>query len=99
MTDHEPLDGAYTAVLDRFEDELAVLLVEANDSIVTEVTIDRSDLPTAGRHQDAIFDAKFEHDELVLLDYDPETTDERTEAAQNRFDRLSKRLPNDDEST
>ncbi|MUV89080.1 DUF3006 family protein [Halapricum sp. CBA1109] len=98
MTEKDLLEGAYTAVLDRFEDELAVLLIEDDEDIVTDVVLNQSEIPEDGRHQDAIFDVEFEGGELVSLVYDAETSDERAEAAQSRFDRLSKRLPRDDET-
>ncbi|MCU4719678.1 DUF3006 domain-containing protein [Halapricum hydrolyticum] len=94
---NEPLSGTYTAVLDRFEDELAVLLIEDDGDVVSDVTIERSDLPQPGRHQDAIFDVEFEDGEVVSVVYDSETTEKRSRAAQSRFDRLSRRLPDDED--
>jgi hypothetical protein len=106
MTDHEsdtdPLDGTYVAVLDRFETmaeentEIAVLLVEDDDQVVDELLLDRADVPDDGRHQDAVFEVRFDDGELVEVVYDPETSAERSTAAQDRFDRLSKRLSRED---
>jgi hypothetical protein len=107
-TESEPLDGTYVAVLDRFEEvktavegyeEMAILLVEDGDGIVDERLIDRAELPSDGRHQDAVFEVRFEEDELVELVYDSKMTEERSQAAQDRFDRLSKRLPRDNDTT
>jgi hypothetical protein len=104
-TESEPLDGTYVAVLDRFEEvetadgayeEVAVLLVEDDEQIVAERLLGRSELPSDGRHQDAVFELRFEDDELVEMVYDSATTEERSQAAQDRFDRLSRRLPRDE---
>lgn len=93
MTETPIDDGAYTAVLDRFEGNLAVLLVEDGDSVVGDAVVARERLPESGRHQDAVFDVVFEDGDPVDFDYRPETTEERREGAQSRFDRLSRRAP------
>jgi len=98
MTEHGPLDGQYIAVLDRFEEELAVLLVEDDEDIITDYHLDKAALPEDGRHQDAIFHLQFDHGDLEELSYDQSLTESRKKEAQDRFDRLSKRLSSDDES-
>ncbi|MFB9807267.1 DUF3006 family protein, partial [Haladaptatus pallidirubidus] len=55
MTDETTEPRTFTAVLDRFEEEQAVLLLESNGETVDELVIHRDDLPESGRHQDAIF--------------------------------------------
>ena len=97
------MSGTHTAVLDRFErtdggDELAVLLVEADGEVVDELHVDRELLPAAGRHENAVFEVTTDDDELTEIAYRPEETEERQEAAQSRFDRLSRRPPSDDEA-
>lgn len=91
-------DGTYTAVLDRFEGEYAILQLEADGEAVDQVMVERSDLPEVGRHQDAVFTVEVSDTELVAVAYEPETTDDRREAAGERFDRLSQRLDDDPES-
>lgn len=98
-THSDPLDGTYVAVLDRFEEDVAVLLVEKDEQIVDEQLVERAALPDGGRHQDAVFELRFEDGEMMALEYDQETTEERAEATQDRFDRLSERLPRDDDAT
>lgn len=84
-------DGEYTAVVDRFEDDLAVLEVTTPDGL-RELVVERHELPEDGRHQDAVLTVAVESHELVDAVYDEAETAERTEEVQNRFDRLSNRL-------
>lgn len=90
MTEH-------TAVLDRFEGETAVLLLERDGEIVDELLVERSALPEVGREQDAVFRVAIEDGDLAELSYDPEATETRAMRAQSRFDRLSERPPTGDE--
>jgi hypothetical protein len=92
-------DGTYTAVVDRFEDDLAVLLLEADGDTVAELTLAKARLPDPGRHVDAIFSVELADDELVDLTYDPDATADRADAAQRRFDSLSRRPPSDDDES
>ena len=86
-----PADGEYTAVVDRFEGDLAVLLLERDGETVDDIAIPQTELPEEGRHQDAILSVSIEDDELREATYDAGETDERAERAQSRFDRLSRR--------
>ncbi|WP_200532190.1 DUF3006 domain-containing protein [Halorubrum sp. LN27] len=89
----------YIGVLDRFEDDLAVILLEQDGDVVDEQGIDRDDLPAGGDHVDAIFQITGDDSGAILeLEYDAETTRNRKERAQSRFDRLAERPPNDDDS-
>ena len=81
----------YTAVLDRFEGDVAVLLLECDDETTGELVVERTTLPTEARRQDAVFRVVVEDDELVDVTYDAEATEARREQAQSRFDRLSER--------
>jgi hypothetical protein len=90
-------DGTDTAVVDRFEDELAVVLVEGDGDVVGEMVVEASVLPEAGRHVDAVMVVEFVERELVDVEYRAEETEERQEAAQSRFERLSERPHSDDE--
>jgi len=92
-------DGEYQAVIDRFEDNLAVLLVsvEANSDEIRELVADQTQLPADGRHVNAVLDIRIEDDELSSVTYNPETTESRRQSAQDRFDRLSRRPPESDD--
>ncbi|MFC7154316.1 DUF3006 domain-containing protein [Halomarina halobia] len=81
----------YAAVLDRFEGDDAVLLLEDDDGVAGDVVVDRYDLPPEARHQDAVLAVRVEDGEVVGVDYDPDETDRRREDAQSRFDRLARR--------
>lgn len=89
-------DGTYTAVLDRIEDALATLEIEDGDALHSLV-VDETRLPATARHQDAVLTVVIEDGDLLEASYDPEETTERGERAQDRFDRLSERPPQDDE--
>lgn len=89
-------DSTYTAVFDRFEGDLAVLLLE-DDGEVDQLVAEQDELPKDGRHQDAIFRVRVRDDELQRIRYDPDTTENRKTAAQDRFDRLSRRFGDDEE--
>lgn len=89
-------DGTYTAVLDRFEGEQAALVLERDGEDVAEIGVDRERLPAPGRHQDAVYELVVDDGDVIDLSYDPDATGERTERAQDRFDRLSERPPGSD---
>ncbi|WP_424016221.1 DUF3006 domain-containing protein (plasmid) [Halorientalis pallida] len=86
-------DGTYTAAVDRFEDDLAVLLVEDENDPIGELVVDEDELPTDGQHVDAVITVAVEDGELVEARYQAQETEARSEAAQSRFDRLSERPP------
>ncbi|MFB6117968.1 DUF3006 domain-containing protein [Halosegnis sp.] len=91
-------DGTYTAVLDRVETdaegrELAVFEVRGNDEraqLVREMAI----LPEAGRHVDAVYEVVVADGEAAF-EYNPEESEGAQEQAQDRFDRLSTRPPDE----
>lgn len=92
-------EGTYTAVVDRFEDELAVLLLEAEGDTVGEVVLDKEQLPEDGRHVDAVVIVELEDEAVVDITYEERETTDRSEQAQQRFDELSQRPPaTEDES-
>ncbi|WP_336000158.1 DUF3006 domain-containing protein [Halorientalis halophila] len=90
-------DGTHTAVLDRFEDELAVLLVEGEEDLVGELVVDQKELPEDGQHVDAVFTVEIATGELSAATYQAAETNDRTDESQSRFDRLSQRPPSDDD--
>ena len=85
----------FSAVLDRFEEDQAVLLLESDGETVDEIVIQRDDLPVSGRHQDAIFTVTVDGDTVVEIEYESAETEERADASQEQFDRLARRLPED----
>lgn len=89
-------DGQYTAVVDRLEGAVAVVLLEADGETVGDFDVPRSDLPREGRHVDAVFDVRVEDGDVVDVDYAEAETNRRRESAQRRFDRLARR-PDDEE--
>ncbi|QZP39208.1 DUF3006 domain-containing protein [Halobaculum magnesiiphilum] len=87
-------DGKHTAVVDRFEDDLAVLEVTTPDGL-RQLVVDEAELPEDGRHQDAVLEVTVESQELVEAMYNERDTESRVEGAQDRFDQLSNRLGSD----
>ncbi|QZP39393.1 DUF3006 domain-containing protein [Halobaculum magnesiiphilum] len=87
-------DGEHTAVVDRFEGELAVLEVTTPDGL-RQLVVDEGELPEDGRHQDAVLEVTVESQELVDATYNERETESRAESAQDRFDQLSNRLGSD----
>jgi hypothetical protein len=89
-------DRAYGAVLDRFEGDRAVLLLEADGTTTDELVVPTALLPPEGRHQDARFTVSVRGSDRTEIAYDPAETRRRRETAQRRFDRLSEPLSSDD---
>lgn len=75
-----------TAVLDRFEGERAVLVL---DDRRAPLAVDRSALPPAGRHAGAVFRVRVAHGTLASVRYDPGRTRRRAREARGRVDRLA----------
>jgi hypothetical protein len=90
------MNGTYTGVVDRFEGDDAVLLLEREGDVVGQAILSRGSLPEAADHVDAVLEVTVRDDKVERLEYDPEATENRRESAQDRFDRLSERPPDDD---
>jgi len=88
-------DGTYTAVVDTIEDGLATVFFERDGDDVGDAVLDVDRLPDEGWHADAILDVRIEDGSIATATYDPDLTEARSEAAQDRFDRLSERPPED----
>jgi hypothetical protein len=88
-------DGTYTAVLDRFEDSDPVLELSGDDGRY-ELFVEQQDLPQPARHTDAVLEVELIDGQLVRAEYKPAESEQRLDEAQNRFDRLSKRPPDDE---
>lgn len=97
MTGPELADGTYTAVVDSIEDGLATVFFEEDGEEVGDAVLDAGDLPEDGRHADAILSATVEGGVVIEWEYREAKTEQRKEAAQSRFDRLSERPPSDEE--
>lgn len=89
--------NTYRGVLDRFEGNLAVVLLEQDGKTVDEIVIDQEDLPQEGQHQDAIFRVKIGNDGLKDVTYRPQETSNQSDEAQSRFDQLSERSQNNED--
>lgn len=92
-------DGEYMAVVDRIEDALATLELSDDDSERYSLVVDVDELPTDARHADAILQVTLVDEEFVDMTYQPADTATRRHTAQNRFDRLSSRAPQDIDET
>lgn len=91
-----PADGTYTAVLDRIEsgadEDLAVLILEADGEAVDDLVVPVDDLPEEGRKPDTVLEVIVEDGEFASATVEEAETERRSERAQDRFDRLSRRL-------
>lgn len=87
-------DGTYEAVVDRVEDGLATLELDDGTSR-HELVVDPGDLPPPARRADAVLSVEIADGDLIDATYDEAATEDRAAAAQDRFDRLSRRLPRD----
>lgn len=92
----DPLDGTYTAVLDRYEGDITVLVIEYNSRDIAERLVDRAALPEDARAVDTVLEVTFVDDTPTEIVPMPDETSERGESAQDRFDRLSRRRQIDD---
>lgn len=90
------LDGEYDAVVDRIEGDQAVLEVDA-DGELRELVVDVEELPPVARTADATLDVTVQGGKLVDATYQRRATRRRKRNAQDRFDRLSRRPPRDDD--
>ncbi|GGL41521.1 DUF3006 domain-containing protein (plasmid) [Halarchaeum sp. CBA1220] len=89
------MDGTSIGVLDRFEGDYAVLVVQEGGQDVGDYLVEAADIPPEERHEDAVFEVRIENNEISDLDYLAEETAERETDSQARFDRLSNRLGDD----
>ena len=94
------MDGTYTAILDRIVDgETAVLLLEADGAVIDQFDVEPGRLPDDGQHEGAVFEVRIDEGSLVDAIYRPDETEDRLEAARERFDRLSTRLGDEEGDT
>jgi len=88
-----------TGVVDRFEGDLAVVLLEDDGDVVDEVTIERGALPENAVHENAVLSVTLAGDDVRDVSYDEEETTRRTQDVRERFDRLAERPPRDEDDT
>lgn len=98
MTTIDLPDGEYTAVVDSIEDGLATVFFEQDGEEVGNAVIDPEELPADGQHADAILRVELRDGAIFSAQYQPNRTETRSNTAQERFDRLSKRPPSDSDS-
>ena len=84
-------DGEYTAVVDSIEDGLASVFFERDGESLGRDVIEVTALPEVAQEADAILHVTVKDGECTDWVYKPETSEERAQAAQSRFDRLSQR--------
>jgi hypothetical protein len=90
------LDGTYAATVDRIVEGRAMLLIEGDDGPAAERHLPAAELPDdAG--EGGVCEVTFEAGDLVDVEYRPEATATRRERLCERFDRLSRRLGDDEE--
>ena len=90
------LDGEYRAVLDRIEDDLAVLELDV-DGDLQELVVNIEHIPPAARESDAVLEVALSDGQIVDATFERRATRRRRQHSQRRFDRLSRRPPRDDE--
>ncbi|RBI60427.1 DUF3006 domain-containing protein [halophilic archaeon] len=88
----------FTGVIDRFEDDLAVILLEADGEVVDEIVLEHDEIPAEAAHPDAVLEVTLTDGEVTDLSYDTAETADRKNRAQSRFDQLAERPPNEDDS-
>lgn len=85
------------AVVDRIVDgETVVLVIEADGAVIDEIHRPLEDMVN-GVEEGMIFDVQAAEDGYHLGRAHPEATEERRQNLKGRFDRLSKRLGEDEE--
>lgn len=96
------MDGTYTGVVDRIVDgETAAILLESEESeeagdenrSIDQLEVGADRLPREGRYEGAVLTVTVADGEFVGAEHREKESEERREALQERFDRLSERLP------
>lgn len=91
------MDGTYTGVVDRIVDgETAAILVESEDGgreVLDQLEVDADRLPREGCYEGAVLSVTVADGEVVGADHREDESERRREALEERFDRLSDRLP------
>ncbi len=91
-------DGRYTAVVDAVEDGSARVFIEQDGEEIGDTVVDAPTLPPDCRQADAVLTVVIVDGEFTELAHDPDRTTARKQDAQNRFDRLSSRPPENEDT-
>ena len=87
------MDGTYTGIVDRIVDgETAVMLLEDDRKVIEQFDIGVGELP-AEAGEGAVCSVTVADGKIQSMVYRVDKTESRQKRAQDRFDRLSKRLP------
>jgi len=87
------MHGTYAAVVDRIVDgKTAVLLIEDGDEVIDQFDINTEELPEEV-DEGGVLTVEVDDNEITAMEYLEDETNSRRQAAQERFDRLSERLP------
>ena len=87
------MNGTFTATIDRIVDQrTAVILIEDDGDVVEQLDVPVERLPESTQKEGGVVTIELTDGEIDAIRYEPEQTRRRREAAQNRLDRLSKRL-------
>lgn len=87
----------HLGVIDRFEGDDAVVLLESDGDVVDELVLPQAEIPKAGRHDDAVLEIEREGDMVTAVSYAEAKTERREGHAAERFRELSKRPPSSDD--
>lgn len=91
------MNGTFTATIDRIvDDQTAVILLENDGEVIEQLDISVNQLPDATQEEGNVVTVGLAEGEIVSIEYEPEATQQRREAAQDRLDRLSGRLSDTD---
>ena len=92
------MNGTFTATIDRIVDQrTAVILIEDDGDVVEQLDVPVERLPESTQKEGGVVTIELTDGEIDAIRYEPEQTRRRREAAQNRLERLSKRLKDEDE--
>lgn len=93
------MNGIFTATVDRIVDgQTAVILIEDGKDVIEQFDIPADQLPEEVSGEGSVLTVEITDDTIVDMEYDAESTDQRQQAAQDRINRLSKRLSDRDDS-
>jgi hypothetical protein len=89
-------DGNYTAVVDEIEGSRVRLELQAADDELYELVVEGAELPNTGKEVGAVLSVEVVDEIILDAEYDAKETDHRRQQAQDRFDRLSDRPPDNE---
>ena len=93
------MNGTYTATVDRIVDgKTAAILIEDGKDVIEQFDIPADQLPEEASGEGSVLTVEITDDAIVDMQYDAESTDRRSQAAQDRLNRLSKQLSDRDNS-